>query len=64
MNCLQAACWVQCGRNFTECESKREIKGQMTVVLRTVSLVLFAVQKEVIEKREETEAKQNRVQIR
>ena len=40
----------------------REIKGQMMVVLRTVPLALFAVPKKVVERREETEAKQKRVQ--
>jgi len=28
----------QCGWNFMECENKREIKGQMMVESRTVSL--------------------------
>jgi len=41
-----------CGKNFTERENKREIKGQMRVVLRPVSLALFTVEKNV-EKREE-----------
>jgi len=40
-------------RTFTERENKREIKGQITVVSRTVSLTLCIVQKEVIERREE-----------
>ena len=36
----------------------------MTIVLGAVSLALFAVKKEVVERREETEAKQKRVQTR
>ena len=38
--------------------------GTMAVVLRTVSLALFVCSEEVVERREETEAKQNRVQTR
>ena len=34
--------------NFTECENKRDIKGQMRVVLRTVLLALFTVWKELV----------------
>ena len=33
----------KCRKSFTEGENKREIKSQIRVVLRLISLVLFAV---------------------
>ena len=37
--------YKKCGKSFTEGGNKREIKGQIRVVLRLVSLVLFTVEK-------------------
>ena len=39
----------KCGKSFMEGENKREIKGQIRVVLRLVSFVLFSVKKRNLE---------------
>ena len=43
----------QYGKNFTECENKREIKDQMSVMLRTGFIGLIRWAEEVVERREE-----------
>jgi len=48
------------GKSFTEGENKREIKGQIRVVLRPVSLVLFTVKKKNLSREKRKEKKKKR----
>jgi len=52
MKPLPAACWVEKVRKeLYEGESKREIKGQIRVVLKLVSFVLLVEKKNLLSKK-------------